>query len=388
MSTSIIDDQDHSRVQYTGNWVRGGTSHEHAGTVASSTTVGDSFTVAFNGTSVSVHGTIDSLSRGVVTSYSVDGAQAAQVTSTAGSGDTYNVLFWQSPTLTSKQHNLVVKMVQVNANAGPGEGTIWFDYFQITDPVQNTPGPSAQTPVPTIAHRKTQTSHLGPIVGGIVAVLALIIGGILLVFLLRRRRRQPSPMGLPQPKQEIDPNFRYHPTPDHRPLLNTYSSTEPLMNTPGPGYPNNHSPIPSSIPPSAVPSNYSLPLGQSVHAPGIGIPNNHGLVPPSIAPSTAPTNYNLPLGQPVLYYQNQTENSSLSAINSRPLISSGSSSYAASSVASQPMNSSSDSKHPNPTLTLAWMPEPEPIQHVDSGVRVTDVEGVKPVELPPVYSAQ
>ena len=51
MSQTIIDDQDLSRVKYSSNtWVRGGSPHEHHETVASSTVVGDSFTVNFSGT--------------------------------------------------------------------------------------------------------------------------------------------------------------------------------------------------------------------------------------------------------------------------------------------------------------------------------------------------
>jgi hypothetical protein len=49
---SIIDDQDLSKVVYNGTWVKGGSVNEYAGTVASSTNVGDSFTVTFKG---SVH---------------------------------------------------------------------------------------------------------------------------------------------------------------------------------------------------------------------------------------------------------------------------------------------------------------------------------------------
>lgn len=50
MPTQLIDDQDHSHVTYVGNWIRGGTpGNEHEGTVASSTRVNDSFTVAFKG---------------------------------------------------------------------------------------------------------------------------------------------------------------------------------------------------------------------------------------------------------------------------------------------------------------------------------------------------
>ena len=52
MSTQIIDDQD-SQVTYVGNWARGGSPNEYDGTVSSSTTVNDFFTVAFKGDSLS-----------------------------------------------------------------------------------------------------------------------------------------------------------------------------------------------------------------------------------------------------------------------------------------------------------------------------------------------
>jgi len=50
MTTKTIDDQDLSQVTYVGSWVRGGNpNREYGGTVASSITAGDSFTVAFTG---------------------------------------------------------------------------------------------------------------------------------------------------------------------------------------------------------------------------------------------------------------------------------------------------------------------------------------------------
>ena len=51
------------------------------------------------GNLIAVYGTIDITSGGVLTNYSVDGAPPAQVTSQAGSGDTFNQQFWNSPTL-------------------------------------------------------------------------------------------------------------------------------------------------------------------------------------------------------------------------------------------------------------------------------------------------
>lgn len=52
-----------------------------------------------SGNLIGVYGTIDITSGGVLTNYSVDGASPAQVTSQAGSGDTFNQQFWNSPTL-------------------------------------------------------------------------------------------------------------------------------------------------------------------------------------------------------------------------------------------------------------------------------------------------
>ncbi|KIM38526.1 hypothetical protein M413DRAFT_12732 [Hebeloma cylindrosporum] len=162
MTTQTIDDQDLSHVKYVGNWVRGGSSGEYKGTVASSTRVNDSFTVSFKGnyylrsfrTSISVYGTIDATSGGVVTSYALGEAQAAEVTSSAGAGDTFGQLFWASPTLVaSEDRQLVVKMVKINPNNQSGEGTIWFDYFKVT----GAPPPQKNV-------------NIGAIVGGVVGV--------------------------------------------------------------------------------------------------------------------------------------------------------------------------------------------------------------------------
>ena len=60
-----------------------------------------SHTLTIPGTSISVYGTVDSTSNRVVSSYALDGAPAAEVTSKAGQGNTYNQLFWASPTSVS-----------------------------------------------------------------------------------------------------------------------------------------------------------------------------------------------------------------------------------------------------------------------------------------------
>ncbi|KAF8800921.1 hypothetical protein BYT27DRAFT_7216471 [Phlegmacium glaucopus] len=106
MSQTIIDDQDLTHVKYTGTWVRGGTLHEYNDTVSSSTQVNDFFTVSFTGNSITVFGTFDITSGGVLTNYSIDSASPAQATSAAGPGDTYMQQFWQSPTLNEGDQSI------------------------------------------------------------------------------------------------------------------------------------------------------------------------------------------------------------------------------------------------------------------------------------------
>jgi hypothetical protein len=55
MSLIYIDDQDFTKVTYKGSWVRGGIAAEYDSTIASSTVVGDSFTVSFQGEGVGEH---------------------------------------------------------------------------------------------------------------------------------------------------------------------------------------------------------------------------------------------------------------------------------------------------------------------------------------------
>ena len=66
-----------------------------------------SHTLSFPGTLISVYGSLDSTSGGVVSSYALDGAAAAEATSRAVAGDNYNQLFWASPTLESAEDQYV-----------------------------------------------------------------------------------------------------------------------------------------------------------------------------------------------------------------------------------------------------------------------------------------
>jgi len=125
-------------------------------------------------------------------------------------------------------------------------------------------------------------------------------------------------------------------------------------------------------------------------------PYGNGPQPPPSRPSmssTAPSSYTIPsqsAGQSVLYYQNHHAQDPAHNPNHRPFPPSAMSSAASNSMTSLSLQQSSDrkpdSKGGNAGLTLAWVPEP--IQHVDSGLRVVNGATARPEELPPVYSAQ
>jgi len=189
---SIIDDQDLSKVVYNGTWVKGGSVYEYDNTVASSTTVGDSFTVTFKGTSIGVYGTIDATSGGVITSYSIDGGTPTKATAQAAPTDTFRQQFWSSSEFSLAVHKLHVTMVKVNNNPQPGEGTVWFDYFYVTDPTITSTMPlTPSSTSPTITNTAHQSAPVGAIVGSILGGLSLVLA-IVLVFLFYRRRRAPK----------------------------------------------------------------------------------------------------------------------------------------------------------------------------------------------------
>ncbi|KAJ6505253.1 hypothetical protein C8R45DRAFT_972159 [Mycena sanguinolenta] len=183
MTFSLIDDQD-PKITYTGTWNLGGTPNEHNSTVSSSIKVGNHFSVPFTGTAIAVYGTFDSSSAGVQTSYEIDGGPTTIVTSPSSGKDSFQQLFWQSDSVGTGPHALVVSMVAVNTEAGlgVGEGTVWFDYFNVTH------GGLASSSSPP------KTSHAA-LIGGVTAgVVVLIIGaGLLLLYLRRKRKHKSTP---------------------------------------------------------------------------------------------------------------------------------------------------------------------------------------------------
>ncbi|KAJ7619663.1 hypothetical protein FB45DRAFT_931364 [Roridomyces roridus] len=387
MSTVLIDDQDPS-ITYTGTWVVGGTIHEHDGTVSSSVKVGDHFSVPFNGTGITVFGTFDATSTGVRTLYSIDGDQGTVVTSQAsGNGlDDFQQPFWKSGTISDGQHTLVVTMRAINGAAGDGEGTIWFDYFQVTGshpastsasqgssstvPVSSSSSSSA-SPSPTSPASHTSSSH-GGLIGGVIAAAVVVVLICIGLFLWRRRRQRDfadSTSVLPFGGGPPQPGYPY-PTPAPMASLSNVPSSASKV---GVLYGNNNTqpygygPIPQA------------PMHES----------SYGITTPGSTPGSAAYPYPVPMA---MAYHHQPSASTSAA---------GTSSYAGSSSGEAVSSSNvTDMKRRQQEVVASYeqgvginggpsIAPPAPVQHVDSGIRELDVNGApKPAEIPPVYTAQ
>ncbi|KAF9531469.1 hypothetical protein CPB83DRAFT_904577 [Crepidotus variabilis] len=337
MPNSVIDDQDLSRINYKGEWVRGGNSRELDGTVASSTRVGDSFVVSFYGNAIAVYGTIDDSSAGVQSNYSIDGADPQTATSQGGAGDTPNQQFWKSPTLTLGQHALDVTMVKVNKDPQePTEGTIWFDYFAVTDP--------------TIRPLKRKV-NVGAVVGGLIGGFALLALLVLLFFWRRRKRRDIKPQPLVRPKVDDDGISNSLQTSEIPRTPQSHSTVMPFTLYTDPNHTN------ASSPP--LPSKYTRLQVSELDG------QQSRINPPSDPSSTS--------GSVDAYSSPESPNMQISP-------------------------TSKLSRPPAPSVDTRQLPSPSPnqtgvdaVRHVDSGVRNLAPSAITipfgPVELPPVYSA-
>ncbi|KAF7368508.1 Amidohydro-rel domain-containing protein [Mycena venus] len=229
MAFSIIDDRDPT-ITYTGTWNLGGATNEHNGTVSSSINVGNHFSVPFTGTEIGVYGTFDSSSAGVETSYEIDGGPTTTVGLSFGR-DISQRLFWQSDALGAGSHTLVVTMVAVNSNFSAGEGTVWFDYFNVTHADSASPSSS-------------KVSHAS-LIGGVTAsvMVFIIAAGLLLLYLRRKREHKNTP-----PASSI--------TPLPAPVPATMSASGPLLAA---SYGKRGRPNPNSVESRTVPNTHTTP---------------------------------------------------------------------------------------------------------------------------------
>ncbi|KAJ6606866.1 hypothetical protein B0H10DRAFT_2074100 [Mycena sp. CBHHK59/15] len=395
-SATIIDDRN-STVTYTGTWVVGGTTNEHDDTVSSSVKVGDKFTVPFTGTAIGVYGTYDSTSGGVKTSYAIDGNSVTTVTAnpSANGLDDYQQLFWQSDTLSSGSHSLVVTMVAVNSNAGDGEGTVWFDFFNVTNAASSSSSsssssgtstgkststgsssPATASSSSTTAVATKKSSHSGIIGGLVVAIIVLILCAL---FLYRRKRRAYSRTAAQQMHQ-LPPTIE--------PYLPAQASSAPMGGFPGsaqplvspyaqPGSPAAPGPKPAYDPRGG----YAPPAGYPYGRPSQGAPIPPGAFDPyaSMASAHPPP----PMPQPSSYAPSSASGPSSSTFSTPqrgPLsVVGGSSSGYSDSIA--------DLKRRQQEVVDSYeagVSGRPLVQHVDSGVR--ELDSAAQNELPPVYT--
>lgn len=241
--TLFADDQD-SAIQYTGSWSDSvGTDQDLQGTLHGAATKGSTASLVFDGTAIIVYGSIPQGSSGAVASFSIDGQTISTYTIAsdlvfANSVAANQVLFSQNR-LTAGQHTLVMTAEAANV--------LFFDYTTITGFVdlstlsstaatQSTSQPSSTSQsakstasqsssvassdtlsfgaLPTTSGSGTTSSSSasvtgtnssdaaststsrhtsnGAVVGGAIAGVAVLLGGIIFLCLRQRRRRNNS----------------------------------------------------------------------------------------------------------------------------------------------------------------------------------------------------
>ncbi|KAJ7209343.1 hypothetical protein B0H12DRAFT_423759 [Mycena haematopus] len=132
----LIDDSD-PLVQYisaTGGWSRAGRAPEFDATTHASATPGDTAALVFEGTSISVYGTIAPSAGQSRLNFSIDGVDVASYEAPLMPAAVENQLFWASPLFNEAQHQLVIT---VDEDTSLGQvnklnRTFFLDYFIYT----------------------------------------------------------------------------------------------------------------------------------------------------------------------------------------------------------------------------------------------------------------
>ncbi|KAF8146309.1 hypothetical protein K438DRAFT_525944 [Mycena galopus ATCC 62051] len=116
---SVIIDDNNPLVQYNppSGWSRAGKAPEFDATTHTSATPGDTATLAFDGTSISVYGTV-APSFGSRLNFSIDGVDLGSYEAPLGPVAIQNQLFWISPAFNETTHQLVVTVAKDASLAG------------------------------------------------------------------------------------------------------------------------------------------------------------------------------------------------------------------------------------------------------------------------------
>ncbi|KAL0952592.1 hypothetical protein HGRIS_006847 [Hohenbuehelia grisea] len=140
----IVDDRDPAIV-YSPDWFLGGGPDEFDGTTHGTNSNGASFQFQFNGTSVSVIGTLSPLgyrdSVPPVSTYRVDDANPTTFSPTTDADVHHQVTFFTSPSLQDGVHTLFMTCIVENT-------FLWFDYLLVQPVASSDPASAGPTPSP------------------------------------------------------------------------------------------------------------------------------------------------------------------------------------------------------------------------------------------------
>lgn len=222
-ATLVYDDHDPSISYSTGQWGQAGVIEEYKSTTSWTSKKGATATLTFSGTSVSVWGTISNVGDAPMSSYSIDGGAEEIYNATLSKIIQYQRPFFQSKQLTPASHTLVITVLSNSENA-----FFFLDYISVTpnaiassstssttSSLSSTTSSSFSTlstivPSPTLgfdtvssvtttlsattspADSSQENLPLGPIIGGSLSGLALLIFAFIGFLFLRRKSKDRS----------------------------------------------------------------------------------------------------------------------------------------------------------------------------------------------------
>lgn len=145
----------------------------------------------FEGVGISVCGTISALGNGVApqSSYSIDGGAQSNYVAVQQADAQYKQCFFQSGTLSSAVHTLVIE------NTANG-GNLYLDYLSVVSlnpSAVTSPTGSSSAVTVTATSSSSKSAPVGAIVGGIVAALAIIALVVAGALYMKRKRASQRP---------------------------------------------------------------------------------------------------------------------------------------------------------------------------------------------------
>ncbi|KAK7017634.1 parallel beta-helix repeat protein [Favolaschia claudopus] len=139
----LVDDNDLS-VQYNSHsgWEKHGQAPEFNATTHASATRGDTATLEFQGTSISIYGSLGPSAPGARLNFSLDGLDAGSFVGNGTPQAQHNQLFWTSSTVQEASHTLVVTVDHDTATPQVNllNRTFFLDYFIYNTSAVNAPG--------------------------------------------------------------------------------------------------------------------------------------------------------------------------------------------------------------------------------------------------------